>query len=259
MLHKLILPILLLGLSSGLYSQVGYYSGSLSYGLAYHGAYKVFDEGGRIGLTTNKYLWDLGVNPTSKFSLASSYHFNKMRLEANYSYFSGLNITSGWVEPYANFELLTRNIEVTAANLSFVAYINNARSNALFKFSPGIGLGVHKLDIFGGGQLRAAARFSELISPNDYRYLDVFLDKFNYQLIGALEANVRIGSKTYLFLNSMYQLGFLKMYQRDIEYITSVNTEASYKARLQYNGNNYNFNLGLRWHFGDAVGYNIVE
>lgn len=259
MIHRLIFPILLLGFSSGLYSQVGYYSGSLSYGLAYHGAYKVFDEGDRIGLTTNKYLWYQGVNPTSKISIAGSYHFNKMRLEANYSFFSFLNINSGWVAPYADFELLTHNIEVTAANLSFVAYINNAQSNALFKFSPGIGLGVHKLDLFGGGQLRATERFSELTSRHSYRYSDVFLNKLNYQLIGAMEASVRIGSKTYLFLNSIYQLGFFKMYQRDIEYISILNQEEPYKARIQYNGNNYNFNLGLRWHFGDNVGYNIIE
>jgi len=251
--YKLKYLIFFFSLSTLVQAQEGYFGGSFSIGYVSHGAYKVYDEGANIGLGTNKYIWKTGANTTSRISMASSYYFSKVRLDANFSYFSGLDLSVDWIDPFSGVSGFTRNSNITAGNFSLIAYQYDGQSNARFKISPGIGLGIHKIDLFNSNRTIFGS------SSGLFTYIDMYLNKSSYQLIGAVETSVKVGSSRYLFLNAMYQVGFVNMYQRDIEYINNLFQTENFNSRVQYDGNNYNLNFGLRWHFGDTVGYNIVE
>ena len=240
-------------------AQEGYFGGSFSMGYASHGVYKVFDDGGKIGLGSNKFAWNPGVNRSSKTTLASSYHLKRLRVDASFSYYSRLVITNDWKAPFNNEFMFGGRSNIDAVSIAIIAYRHNSQSNSRLTISPGIGIGLHKIDLLNNNELVSVFFNPVAFNSFSYDYDDSYLNKSNYQFIGALESSLKIGSKTYLFLNAKYQLGILKMYQRDIEYVLSLNQIDAFISRLQYNGSNYNFNLGLRWHFGDGVGYNIIE
>lgn len=251
--------ILFISFSSLVHAQENYFGGSFSIGYVSHGAYKVYDEGENIGLGMNKYFWKTDVNTTSKISMASSYYFSKVRLDANFSYFSGLDLSVDWIDPFSGISGFTRNSDIIAGNFSIIAYQYNRQSNKRFIISPGIGLGIHKIDLFNSN--RVISGFSGGFSsfPSEFTYIDMYVNKSSYQLIGAIETSVKVGTRRYLFLNAMYQVGFINMYSRDIEYINSLFQTENFNGRVQYDGNNYNLNFGIRWHFGDTVGYNIIQ
>ncbi len=251
--------VLALSFSSIIHAQEGYFGGSFSLGYVSHGVYKVYDEGENIGLGTSKYFWKTGVNTTSRISMASSYYFRKVRLDANFSYFSSLDLSVDWIDPFSGVSGFTRNSDIIAGNFSIVAYQYDRQSNKRFKISPGIGLGIHKIDLFNSNRtiFGSSGGFSSF--PSEFTYVDMYINKSSYQLIGAVETSVKVGTSRYLFLNAMYQVGFINMYQRDIEYINSLFQTENFTGRARYDGNNYSLNFGLRWHFGDTVGYNIIE
>jgi len=252
------LTLLLLVLSLSLNAQ-GSFGIKLSFGFSDHGFYNSFDEGAALPAANSKFLLSQSNQRTSNFLLGISYHINKIRIEANINIHSEVYISSSIFPDYYDIIRRGNTIHFNPLVGSVLFYRANYRPNRRITLQPGIGLGLTSYGINPYVSSHEGGTDPLSLNAISFNYSDKIHESLGYQLIAALEINMKMGRRHFLFINGQYHLGLHKMFTREISYFLNEDQEQEFKAQQVYDGSSGAWNCGVRFYFNDAHNYKLKE
>lgn len=258
MFCKLSIAFLLLFFSASIFAQ-GSLGVKFALGLSEHGYYNRFDEGGALPTANNRFSSGQLNLRTSNLQIGLSYHLDKIRIEADISVHSDIIISSSIFPSNYDWIRQGNTIRFNPIVGSLLFYGAKYRPKSRCTIQPGIGLGLSSFGI--NPKVNSGFGLTSPLSPFDlsFIYKDEIHNRFGYQLIGALELNMKAGSRHFLFVNAQYHFGLHKMFTREISYSLNQDQEFEFKALQVYDGSNSSLRCGLRVYFNDAHNYKMNE
>ncbi len=224
---KFSISLLFLLFSLSVFAQ-GSFGLKLAFGYTEHGFYNSFDEGAALPTANNRFSRGQINLGTSNILFGLSYHLNKIKIEANVSIHSDIQIGSSIFPEYYDFIRSGNKLRFNPIVGSVIFYSAKYRPKGRYSIQPGIGIGLSSFGI--NPNVSSGFGLTSPSSPFNVRfeYTDIAHDRFGYQLIAAMEFNMKMGIRHFLFINAQYHFGLQKMFTREIT--IALNQEQEFQA-----------------------------